>query len=345
MQNDVEMKVPDRYKKTISVEKSGKMVEVLYPTNHYINHNRQLIASQKIAEEFAGRTVVEGEAITKKCNVYLPAGYDEADVNKKYNVIYFLHGVGGNHFEWMLDKNEQGVPVICSILDHLTENGETEPMIVVFPEGRSAINWENCEFDPESTSMLGFYYFDYELRFDLIPFIESQFHTYADINQTSASAKEYNRLHRAIAGLSMGGMQSLNLTFGGYRCDSAFLCGAISPWNNGLVETVRTPGMEDLFSFVGAFSNAPTTSKGEILGEGIRTSGYTMSVLHIICGDSDGIAYEMGYQKAINGLMKEAGDAVKLYSPAIIKGGKHDFGVWNYGAYQFLKQIFRNEEK
>src|SRR5690606_39516374 len=67
-------------------------------------------------------------------------------------------------------------------------------------------------------------------------------------SDASAAGIAANRRHRAIAGLSMGGMQVLNLVFGGYRCDSVKYTENRHHWDNGLDTTVRAPGMTDLFA-------------------------------------------------------------------------------------------------
>lgn len=332
--------VPAEYKKAVSEELQGNIKEISYPVRNYINGSRQLVTNQDISSKEAGRETVQGEPIIKKCNLYLPAGYDEQDKDTKYNVLYLLHGVGGNRYEWLYGSGQvDGNFVICNIFDNLIANGDIEPLIIVFPEGRSAHNWEDTSFSSEKTNMLGFYYFDYELRYDLIPYIESNYNTYADVEDKSSEAIEYNRNHRAIAGLSMGGMQSLNLTFGGYRYDSTKYTETASIFNNGLGKTVKTPGMQDLFAYVGAFSNAPTSSDGRVLGSGIALSEYEMNLLYITCGDDDGIAIQ-SYEIAVNGLLETAGDNLSDYYQVLIKNGVHDFGVWNNGAYNFIRLAF-----
>src|SRR5690554_6233685 len=204
--------VPAGYKKAVSEELMGEIREYSYPVRNYINSSRQLVTDQDISSEEAGRETVQGEPIIKKCSVYLPPGYDENDRERKYNMLYLLHGVGGSRYEWLygsgiIDDNF----VICNILDNLIANGEIEPLIVVFPEGWSCADWENTAVDfsnMDRINILGFYYFDYELRYDLIPFIEANFNTYANIEDKFPAAIAYNRQHRAIAGLSMGGMQA-----------------------------------------------------------------------------------------------------------------------------------------
>lgn len=345
MKNIDVISVPDQYKKAVDEEFQGSIVEVSYEVKNYINASRKLVTNQNINLKDAGRETVKGEPITKICNVYIPAEYDENDIDTKYNVTYLLHGVGGNRYEWLngygkVDDNY----VICNILDNLIANGDIDPLIVVFPEGRSSYDWEDCSFNAAGTSMLGFYYFDYELRYDLIPFIELNYNTYANITETSSEWIAYNRMHRAIGGLSMGGMQTLNLIVGGYRCDSVEHTGTNSDYNNGLAPTVLAPGMEDLFAYTGAFSNAPTSSDGKVLGNSIANCGYRFNLFYITCGDADEVAGQMGYGKAIDGITEAAGNNLENYYEILIKDGVHDFHVWNNGAYNFLRLSFSNSE-
>lgn len=332
--------VPVEYRSGLAQASRGKIVEVSYPVTNYINQSRQLVTNQDISSTEAGRETVQGDPIQKIANVYLPPGYEEKDSDTKYNVLYLLHGVGGNRGEWLhgsgqIDDNF----VICNILDNLIKNGEIDPVIVVFPEGRSAHDWQSNAFTAEETNILGFYYFDYELRYDLIPFIESNYNTYANIEDDSSEAIAYNRKHRAIAGLSMGGMQSLNLTFGGHRYDSTKYTNTASMYRNGLGKTVATLGMQDLFAYVGAFSNAPTSSDGNVLGAGIASSDYEIDLLYITCGDADGVAIR-SYRSSVTGLLGNSGDKLHNYYQVILKDGAHDFGVWNNGAYNFLRLCF-----
>jgi S-formylglutathione hydrolase FrmB len=338
--------VPSEYKKAVKKNLQGVITEVSYSARNYINSSRQLVTDKKISSEEVGRQTAIGDAIIKKCNVYLPAGYDKNDKNTKYNVLYLLHGVGGNRYEWLNGSgNIDGNFVICNIFDNLIANGDIDPLIIVFPEGRSAHDWEDNSFNADGTNMLGFYYFDYELRYDLIPFIESEYNTYANITEVSSEEIAYNRMHRAIAGLSMGGMQTLNLIVGGYRCDSAVYTGTKSSWSNGLDTTVLAPGMEDLFVYVGAFSNAPTSSDGKVLGASIASCGYRMNLLYITCGDKDGVAGEDGYAKAVEGLTGAVEDNVDNYYQILITGGEHNFDVWNNGAYNFSRLSFGKIEE
>lgn len=346
MKNIKVSKLPTDYIRGVDKEHQGTLIEASYSVSNYINKSRQLVTNQNISSEEAGRETVSGDAITKKCNIYLPACYDKNDKKRKYNVLYLLHGVGGNRYEWLSSNGEtDGNYNICNIFDNLIQKGKIEPLIIVFPDGRSSQDWTDSSFNSEGTNMLGFYYFDYELRYDLIPFIESEYNTYADIKNKTPEGIAYNRLHRALAGLSMGGMQALNLGVGGYRYDSALLAGKESNLRNGLVETCSAPGMLDLFGYIGAFSNAPTTSKGGSLGTSIISSNHKLHLLYLTCGDADNVAYRMGYENAIDGLYTIGQENILNYYRVTIGNGNHDFYVWNNGAYNFSRLAFRNSQE
>ncbi len=113
-------------------------------------------------------------------------------------MLYLLHGIGGDEFEWL----RHGHPEI--ILDNLYAKNKIAPMIVALPNGRAMKNdrAEGNVFEPEKAA--SFATFEKDLLNDLIPFIEA---TYPVIK---------NRESRALAGLSMGGGQSLNFGLGNF---------------------------------------------------------------------------------------------------------------------------------
>jgi enterochelin esterase-like enzyme len=125
--------------------------------------------------------------IKRKARVYTPPGYTK---DKKYPVLYLLHGIGGDENEWA----RGGSPDV--ILDNLYADKKAAPMIVVMPNGRAAK--DVTARDPIPKQSPAFAAFEKDLLIDLIPFIEQSYSVKAD------------RESRAIAGLSMGGGQALN---------------------------------------------------------------------------------------------------------------------------------------
>ena len=336
--------IPAQYERAVHKDLQGTIIEEHYSVNNYINAARDFVTDQAVSANEIGRDPIKGEAIVKPCHIYLPAGYDPQDKNKRYNVLYLLHGVGGDHYEWLRGGGTaDGNYVLCNVLDNLIANGDIDPLIVVFPNGRSTHDWSDASFNFAGTNLLGFYYFDYELRHDLIPFIESKYNTYANIADTSVDQIAYNRAHRAIAGLSMGGMQVLNLILGGYRCDTTVEIEENGDRRTGLGATVAVPGMQDLFSYTGAFSNAPTSSEGKILGASVKASDHRLHLLYMTCGDKDEISISC-YENSIEGLVDSAGEGIDELNPILIHGGVHDFKVWNHGADNFLRLVFQQPE-
>ena len=124
--------------------------------------------------------------IKRKARVYTPPGYTK---DKKYPVLYLLHGIGGDENEWA----RGGSPDV--ILDNLYADKKAAPMIVVMPNGRAAK--DATARDPIPKQSPAFAAFEKDLLIDLIPFIEKTYSVKAD------------RESRAIAGLSMGGGQAL----------------------------------------------------------------------------------------------------------------------------------------
>ena len=220
----------------------------------------------------------------RKATVYLPPKYSPA---MKYPVLYLLHGIGGDELEWLLG----GAPNI--IMDNLYADGKATEMIVVMPNGRAQEN-DRAEGNVYAGSA-AFANFEYDLLNDLIPFIESRYSVKKD------------KFHRAVAGLSMGGGQSLNF---------------------GLAHM-------DTFAFVGGFSSAPNTKTPEELIPDVEKTKAQNALLWMVCGSKDGLMYNSSRLKAF---CDEHGVPCTLIE---YPDGVHDFVVWKYGLYNFAQLIFR----
>ncbi|MCB0611326.1 MAG: esterase family protein, partial [Lewinella sp.] len=198
---------------------------------------RSGIASGKLDSiQYTSKTV----GTTRKALVYTPPGFDK---KKKYPVLYLLHGIGGDEREWL----RGGSPQV--ILDNLYDEGKVEPMIVVMPNGRAMKDDRAVGNIFARDKVEAFAAFEQDLLNDLIPFIEKKYPTLAD------------REHRAIAGLSMGGGQSLNFGLGNL----------------------------DKFAWVGGFSSAPNTKRPEELVPDPEAARKLLKLLWISCGDADGL--------------------------------------------------------
>lgn len=136
----------------------------------------------------------QGETRAKYANVYLPFGYDAADKEKKYNVLYLMHGGGGNPDAW-LDCCK-----IKNMLDYCFDAGEAEPFIVVFPSFyKQDLPREGVNAQVEQAKVLEFLP---ELTAQLLPAVEGRYNTYAE--GCSDEQLRAARAHRGFGGFSMG---------------------------------------------------------------------------------------------------------------------------------------------
>jgi len=221
----------------------------------------------------------------RKALIYTPPGYSK---DKKYPVLYLLHGIGGDEKEWL----NGGHPEV--ILDNLYAEKKVEPMIVVLPNGRAMKDDRATGNIMAPDKVQAFATFEKDLLNDLIPFIEKK---YAVIN---------DREHRAIAGLSMGGGQSLNFGLGNL----------------------------DIFAWVGGFSSAPNTKKPEELVPDPAKAKEQLKLLWISCGDKDGL---ISFSKRTHDYLKKNSVPHIYY----IEHGYHDFKVWKNGLYMFSQLLFK----
>jgi hypothetical protein len=126
-------------------------------------------------------------ATMRRAFVYTPPGYDQ-NPGKRYPVLYLQHGWGENEYGWSVQGR------VREILDNLVAEGRAKPFIVVMIYGLT-----------NETRMGGLRDFDITpfetvLVKELIPFVDSGFRTLAD------------QPNRAMAGLSMGGMETRTVT-------------------------------------------------------------------------------------------------------------------------------------
>lgn len=225
----------------------------------------------------------------RKTLVYLPPSFSKS---KKYPVLYLLHGIGGDEKEWF--KN--GQPQV--ILDNLYADKKLEPMIVVLPNGRAMKDDRAIGNIMEPAKVQAFATFEKDLISDLIPFIEKKYPVIKD--------KE----HRAIAGLSMGGGQSLNFGLGNL----------------------------DLFAWVGGFSSAPNTKTPETLLPNPEIAKKNLKLLWVSCGDDDNLMF---FSKRTHDYLQTNSVPHIFY----IEPGKHDFVVWKNDLYLFSQLLFKSVDQ
>ncbi len=218
----------------------------------------------------------------RKTLIYTPPGYSP---DTRYPVLYLLHGIGGDEREWQ--KN--GAPEV--ILDNLYADKKLVPMIVVLPNGRAQPN-DRAEGNVFASAP-AFAKFEQDLLNDLIPFVESKY------------AAKTNRENRALAGLSMGGGQSLNF---------------------GL-------GHLDTFMWVGGFSSAPNTRPPAQLVPDPEAAKQ-LKLLWVSCGDKDGL---IDISQGVHAYLKER----QVPHVWHVDSGPHNFTVWKNDLFLFSQLLFR----
>jgi enterochelin esterase family protein len=132
---------------------------------------------------------------TRRCFVYTPPEYDR-DPNQRFPVLYLQHGMGEDETGW----GGQGRANL--ILDNLIADGKAKPFITVMENGGGGGGPRRGGPSPGGPGGRGFNFGAFEriLIDDLIPYIDNTYRTLA------------NQPHRAMAGLSMGGMQTRTIT-------------------------------------------------------------------------------------------------------------------------------------
>jgi enterochelin esterase-like enzyme len=255
----------------------------------------------------------------RQIGVYLPPGYA---AGRKYPTLYLIHGLGWNNREWTQIRRADVV------LDNLIADGKAAPMVVVFPNGDSTMTLADIEANGSGprmnqgraqhppgapaggdTAAAGnsagrggrqgmnmepwLAPFENDLLKDIIPFVESHYSVYSD------------RDHRALAGLSMGGGQALNI-------------GTVHPGT---------------FAYVAGFSSAPDTKRPPELVPDPEVPK-KLKLLWLSCGSKDGLLW---VSQGVHAYLKDKG-VPHVWN---VDGNAHDTPEWQNNLYHFLQKIFQ----
>ncbi|MGC2031915.1 MAG: alpha/beta hydrolase-fold protein [Steroidobacteraceae bacterium] len=259
------------------------------------------------AEYYALANVPHGEVRAKwylskttgewrRAFVYTPPGYD-SNPKTRYPVLILQHGAGENETGWTRQGRAQ------FILDNLIAAGKAVPMIVVMDRGYATrAGMPAVTFGPDtplSSALLAFSTFEDVIIHDLIPTIDASYRTIT------------NREHRAMAGLSMGGMETLFVTL--HHLDTfafiASLSGPIVPNlnSNQSLGSVRPNDFDSKTAYEGAFAIPAEfnrrvkllwlgvgTAEPELFRAGIGTAAKALKAagVQLVYFESDGTAHE-----------------------------------------------------
>jgi len=285
--------------------KFASMVEVPEPGSTY--YSAQNVPHGQVREVWYNSKI---SGTWRHALVYTPPGYD-ANAKVRYPVLYLQHGGGEDETGWIRQGHAN------FILDNLIANGAAKPMLVVMaygyirragqplsdltgkafgsPEMLKAMQDMASAFEDDMTQVL-------------VPFIDSTFRTIAD------------RDHRAMAGLSMGGMQTFQVTLDHL----------------------------DLFSYIGGFSGAggmlvlgdrkldPKTDYNGVFADP-SAFGKKVHLLWIGVGTQEPERMRAGLLR-LHSSLQEAGVQHVFYESA---GTDHEWQTWRRDLKEFAPLLFR----
>lgn len=238
----------------------------------------------------------------RRCFIYTPPGYDQ-NPDKRYSVLYLQHGGGEDETGW----SSQGK--VNLIMDNLLAEGKAEPFIIVMDNG----SWRMPERDrnaprdtarreerPRTWPPQGWANgFMNTLLDDIIPMVDANFRTLDDSQ------------HRAMAGLSMGGMQTRIITL----------------------------AHPEVFSYLGMFSGGSISLEDAENAEGFMEN---IKLVFISYGSRELENRRMGFggdPKANTEALKQAGMKTHFYvSPETA----HEWQSWRRGFHEFAPLIFKD---
>lgn len=222
---------------------------------------------------------------TRTMRVWTPAGYEKS--GKKLPVLYLVHGGGDTDTSW------PGAGAAGNILDNLLAEGKMKPMIVVMPNGTIDVPGDFTGEVP---------LFAKDMIADIIPFVEANYRVLTD------------RKSRAMAGLSMGGMETLETALNNIDLFNYVwvLSSSFKPGADFHAEAER----------LGVFANAEKINK--TWKEFVFTQG----------GPTD-IAY-----KNCENCRKEFDAAGIKYEYQEVSGG-HSWEAWRQNLYDLAQRLFK----
>jgi len=222
---------------------------------------------------------------TRRLTIYTPPGYDRS-AGTRYPVLYLFHGANADETAWTRLGH------VNLILDNLLAAGKSKPFLIVMPFGYGIPPGTASPAPGGNTAA-----FSRDLLEDVIPFVESHYRAHTD------------REHRAIAGLSMGGGESLSI---------------------GLNHL-------ELFSYVGGFSAGIRIpdfqqSYGKFLADP-KTANQKLRLLWIGCGSDDGL---FAASEKLSKMLDDAGIKHVFHE----SDGAHTWTNWRRYLNEFAPLLF-----
>jgi enterochelin esterase family protein len=249
----------------------------------------------------------------RRALVYTPPGYD-GNPQARYPVLILQHGAGEDETGWTRQGKAQ------FILDNLIAAGTARPMIVVMDRGYATrVGMPAVTVGPGAplkNALLAFSAFEDVIIHDLLPTIDVSYRTIPD------------REHRAMAGLSMGGMETLFITL--HHLDTFAYIGSMSG-----------PIVPDLNSRqpLGSEQQGPFDTKTAYEGAFSNPSAFNSRVklLWLGVGTAEPELFRTGIGAAAQAL-KAAGVQVVYFES---NGTAHEWQTWRRDLNDFVPRLFR----
>ena len=234
----------------------------------------------------------------RRCFVYTPPDYD-TNPSARYPVLYLQHGSAEDETGWTFQGRAN------LILDNLIAEKKAVPMLIVMDNGyASRPGQTDASPDPRASGNISA--FEDVIVKDVIPMIDSTFRTIAD------------REHRAMAGLSMGGNQTLRLTT--HNLDKFAYIGGFSGTMNGL----STDPLDPATGFDGLFKDGPAfNAQVKLLWLGMGTA------------EPDPFPGAIG---AFRAMLDKAGIKYVYFSSP---GTAHEWLTWRRDLNDFAPRLFK----
>ncbi len=240
--------IPDDY--FSAAKEKGTLVELYYDTYESMTYEQKTTP------------------LKKRAIVYLPYGYTD---EKEYNVFYLMHGGWGN------ESTTLGTPdnpsSFKNVIDNAIEHGKFDRLIIVCPTYNNT-NENGQDSANFSLALQLNQNYHNELINDLIPAVESKYHTYAE--DVTPQAVAASRDHRGFGGFSMGSVATWRTFQNCLDYFSYFIpmsCGT-SLDDDNILEAAKGREQSDYFVYIMTGTEDFAYSYDNNRAEKMRTSPY-----------------------------------------------------------------------
>ena len=265
---------------------------------------------------------LNGKMVSKHALVYLPSGY-ETELNKRYNILYLMHGAMGS-----ADALFGGLKAqtdLKNIIDNMIDRGDIEPLIIVTPS-YYVRGMQDMSYEDEQTEL-----FQIEFRNILMTLIESRYRTHARSTDTDELIR--TRDHRAFGGYSMGSVTTWYSLIQNIDYIKYFMPMSADCW---------------AYEMMGGLSHPVETAR--TIADAITKAGYGPGDFRIYCSDGDQdftvqnvVSMMEGFKKFPETFVFTDDFVSGNIHFDLVPGFYHDYPYGNHYIYNSLKTFFKVE--